>query len=227
MSIRRRALRRRRRFGGARRGWRGRRGRRRRCAGWPGVPRVSGSAREGPPLADLGGFVDRELAGLDDPDAAVWTDHDLLPRDEVRDRALEVDLPTQNPIRAEFAAAPEEPAGPADSDLGALDHGHAHVPPELDLDLLRFQGSLELAPAGEPELLRGRPPAHAQVPSDVELAGLDVAPDGEGAGAVDFRPAEAAVHLRGAGGVGFLCGDVALEDPGTPRLREIPLEGPK
>src|SRR2546426_7835521 len=213
--------------GRARRGWRGR-GRRRRRYAASGGPRLSVDcpAGQGPAFLDLGGLVDGEFAGLDGPDPAVRPDHDLFADDEVRDRALQVHLVGCDSVRLEFAATAEESTGPADVHLRAVDHWHADVPAELDVDLAGLQGPAELPPAGEPELLRGRAPPDGHAPADVDLLRLPLPTEREGAGTVDLLSPEVPVHLRGPGRVELPRPYVPLEDARACRLREVRLEVP-
>ena len=97
--------------------------------------------------------MDRELAGLDDPDPAVRADHDLLTHNEVGRRALDADLAGRDALRPELAAAAEEPAGPAHENLRPVERRHAHVSAELDVDLAGFDGASEPPATGEMELL--------------------------------------------------------------------------
>ena len=72
---------------------------------------------ERPSFTDFGGIMDGELARLDDADATVRADRDLLARDAARHRALEVHFAAVDLLRLQRAASAEEPAGSAHIDL--------------------------------------------------------------------------------------------------------------
>src|SRR5438445_2184610 len=225
LSIGGRAFRRHRRRGRTRRGWRGRGSRRRRCAA-PGTPRLSvnRSSSQRPPLLDLGRLVDGQVAGLDDLDPTVRSDHDLLADDEVRGRALQVHLVGRDAVRAELASPSEESAGPPHRHLRAVNHRRGHVPAELDHELAGLQGPAETRTAIEMEFLGGRPPSDVEAPPHVDLLGLDVPAHVESAGAVDLRSTQVTVHLRRARGMEIPSGHVPLEDAGPRRLHEVRLQ---
>src|SRR5437867_6231402 len=159
----------------------------------PGVPRVRSMTGERPSFADFGGIMDGELARLDDADARVRADRALLARDAACDRALQVHFAAVDLLRLQRAASAEEPAGSAHIDLRPDNRGHTDLVPELNVNLAGFQGAAHRARTREMKLLRGRPAADVEAPSEVDLAALHVAADIHGAGAMNLLGLQAAV----------------------------------
>src|SRR6266508_2690669 len=100
-------------------------------------------SRDGPTLADLARGVHDELLRLDDVDAAVGPDADLVSLDERRRRRLELNLLPFDSVCGQLPADPEKASGGLDADFLRLDRGNLRRSLEVDLDFFGLQSTVD------------------------------------------------------------------------------------